>query len=231
MAETISPTTQKLFDSLAPKNEEKKVSKDMDKDAFLKLMIEQMKAQNPLNPSGGYEQMAAQLAQYTSLEQLQNLNTTMTSLLQSNTSLVQSVGQQSLPAMMGKTVRANANGIGFDGSNSVQFGYELPLQAGSLKLSIKDSAGNVVRVLEPPSIGVRSGENSVMWDGRDSKGATVPKGAYTFEMEGKDLQGKDLRITPMVRGTVTGVRYRENGAFVVLNGAEIPAGSITELLN
>lgn len=51
----------------------------MDKDAFMKLMLAQMKHQDPTNPMQSHE-LAAQLAQFSSVEQLQNLNTTMTDM-------------------------------------------------------------------------------------------------------------------------------------------------------
>jgi flagellar basal-body rod modification protein FlgD len=46
----------------------------MGKDAFLKLLVAQMKHQDPLNPMDG-QQMAAQLAQFSSVEQLIDANT------------------------------------------------------------------------------------------------------------------------------------------------------------
>lgn len=46
------------------------------KDQFLKLLVAQLKNQDPLNPSNGQE-MAAQLAQFSSVEQLQNANDTL----------------------------------------------------------------------------------------------------------------------------------------------------------
>lgn len=48
-------------------------SNEMDKDAFLQLLVTQMKYQDPLNPMDN-QQMLAQLAQFSALEQMQNVS-------------------------------------------------------------------------------------------------------------------------------------------------------------
>ena len=62
-----APTTQ---------NTTKKANDALGKDEFMKLLVAQMKNQDPLNPMDGQE-MAAQLAQFSSVEQLQNANDTL----------------------------------------------------------------------------------------------------------------------------------------------------------
>src|SRR5690554_1945375 len=64
------------------------------KDQFLQLLITQLKHQDPINPVEDKE-FIAQLAQFSSLEQMQNLNTTMSDLMlaqQKLTSLAQATG-------------------------------------------------------------------------------------------------------------------------------------------
>jgi len=51
----------------------KQASSELDKNAFLTLLITQMKYQDPLNPTEDKE-FLAQMAQFTSLEQMQNMN-------------------------------------------------------------------------------------------------------------------------------------------------------------
>lgn len=53
------------------------VSKELDKDAFLRLMLLQMQSQDPLSPMD-HADMIAQLAQFSALEQMNNLNDSFT---------------------------------------------------------------------------------------------------------------------------------------------------------
>lgn len=54
-----------------------KQGNDMDKNAFLRILTTEMSNQNPDNPADS-TQYVAQLAQFSSLEQMTNLNNTMT---------------------------------------------------------------------------------------------------------------------------------------------------------
>src|SRR5689334_10769007 len=67
-----------------PKKVQREVNKDLNKDAFFKLMLTQMKNQDPTNPLPSHE-MAAQLAQFTSLEQLFNVNSNLEELKKAQT--------------------------------------------------------------------------------------------------------------------------------------------------
>jgi flagellar hook assembly protein FlgD len=59
-----------------PPNSKTKRNDALGKEEFLKLLVAQMKNQDPLNPMDG-QQMAAQLAQFSSVEQLINANDTL----------------------------------------------------------------------------------------------------------------------------------------------------------
>jgi flagellar basal-body rod modification protein FlgD len=76
----------------------------LDKDAFLKLLVSQVKNQDPLQPAGSTEYVA-QLAQFSSLEQMQNLNDNIVglALLQQNNALLSQLTQSS--ALIGQTVQ------------------------------------------------------------------------------------------------------------------------------
>ena len=81
------------------------------KDDFLKMMIAQLKHQDPMNPMDGTA-FTAQLAQFSSLEQLQNVNTQLTSF----TKQQQALGNSQAVNLIGKQVLAKGNTVSVDGS-------------------------------------------------------------------------------------------------------------------
>src|SRR3954468_23947484 len=78
-ASSLLPGTLTSSSSLAPKN-----AGEQQKSQFLKLLVAQLKGQNPLDPKDGAE-FVSQLAQFSSLEELINIRTTLNTMAQPNT--------------------------------------------------------------------------------------------------------------------------------------------------
>ena len=83
-----------------PMKSDTRGSSKLGKDEFLKLMMAQLAQQDPTAPSDS-NAFVAQLAQFTSLEQMQNVNSTLESLLigqasQNNSGAVGLVGKDVL---------------------------------------------------------------------------------------------------------------------------------------
>ena len=70
--------TSAILSKYGKKDEGKAAKNELSKDAFLQLMVTQLKYQDPLNPTSDKE-FLAQMAQFTSLEQMQNMNAAMNS--------------------------------------------------------------------------------------------------------------------------------------------------------
>lgn len=134
-------------------------SNELGKDAFLELMVAQLNNQNPLDPMDN-QAFVAQLAQFSSVEGIDKLNTTTESMMSdfSSYSALQAsslVGQQVI-------VDGNESGLLLDGG--IVSGYtEIPDSAANLKLTVRDSSG---QLLEQYDLGNHeSGPMSVRWDG------------------------------------------------------------------
>ena len=98
MSDINSIVNGTLFDTSAATSSNSTGMNSLGKDAFLQLLVTQMQYQDPLNPQADTD-FIAQLAQFSSLEQMQNLN--------------QSFSNNEALNMVGKTVtitQTNANG-------------------------------------------------------------------------------------------------------------------------
>jgi len=198
------------------------------KDDFMKLLIQQMKNQDPLNPLDG-TQLAAQLAQFSSLEQLQNLNNSMTSSINANYLLTQSINNTLSSTLIGKAVKIGGSGLSNTGQKSVQLGYKLPADASSVSVNIYDKNGALVKTID--GLPTTSGDHKLSWDFSDNNGNKVPKGKYTFEVKAKDMSENKMVTASYKYGLVSGVRFTSSGTVLVVDNSEYNFSDILEIIN
>lgn len=203
-------------------------SSSLGKDDFMKLLIQQMKHQDPMNPMDG-TQFAAQLAQFSSLEQLQNLNTSMTNSINANFMLTQSINNTLSSTLIGKAVKIGGSDLNYTGQDSVQMGYKLPANASSVEVNIYDANGQLVKTISdlPKSLG----DNKLSWDFTDNNGNKVQEGSYTFEVKAKDLSGEDITTTSYKYGLVSGIRFTDSGTKLVVDNSEYNFSDILEVID
>ncbi|MFS4459442.1 flagellar hook assembly protein FlgD [Bdellovibrio sp. HCB2-146] len=178
---------------------------NLDKDAFFKLMLAQMKNQDPTNPMKSHE-MAAQLANFSSLEQMQNMNRTLEELKN---------GQK--PAenfqalnLIGKAVAGDSSKIVRSAADKDHdFRFNLPVDAAEVQVKVRDGEGNVVRTYNLK--GLKKGDNKLTWNGEDDRAMKTLPGEYQFIAEAKTADGKKLGIKTDFDGVITGVSYSSEG--------------------
>jgi flagellar basal-body rod modification protein FlgD len=202
-------------------------TKTLGKEEFLKLLITQLRYQDPLNPMEGTE-FAAQLAQFSSVERLQNIEEGLSESLDANRLLSQSITNSLAATMIGKDVRVAAGTFTYGGTDAVKLGFTLTASAASSTVQVLDSAGTVVRTLANP--GRDEGDNTFSWDGKDSLGNPVAAGTYTFKVSAVDADGKDLTAKSYLFGMIEGVRFRSDGTYFVIDGVEVPISEVQEVL-
>ncbi len=198
------------------------------KDDFMKLMMEQLQHQDPLNPMDD-SQFSAQLAQFSSLEQLQNLNDQMSQSIDANYLLTQSINNTLTSTLIGKDVKLSGENLTNNGQDSVNMGYNITGNPASVNVGIYDENGTLVRTIEDaPSI---SGDNKLSWDFTDNNGNRLPEGNYTFKVDAKDSSGESLDTSLFKYGTIDGVKFTENGTVLLVGNVEYSISEISEILN
>ena len=173
----------------------------MDKDAFLKLMLTQMQNQDPANPLKSHE-MAAQMAQFTSLEQLSNINTTLEKM-----STTQNAGSpfESLQ-FIGKMVRGDSSRFTRGpGDKQHEVGINLPQAASKVTVEVKDIDGKVVRTLTLNDL--KAGAQVMKWNGVTEEGNEARPGDYSFDIVAEQAQGRKLLVDTQFEGAITGVKF------------------------
>ncbi|MDA8138527.1 MAG: flagellar hook assembly protein FlgD [Desulfobacteraceae bacterium] len=194
----------------------------MGKDDFLHLLVAQLQAQDPLNPMDGTA-FTAQLAQFSSLEQLQNINTALGTLSTSQSAQTnsQAVGY------IGKTIVAQGNSFQHTHGQSDDLQYTLAQDAAGVYATVSDSQGNFIRRIQ---VGAKSaGQQSFSWDGRDYLGGQAPDGVYTFSISAVDKAGNSVNATQFVNGEVTGVNFKNGTAYLVCGNREIAMSDVSQV--
>jgi flagellar basal-body rod modification protein FlgD len=204
-------------------------SSSVSKDEFLKLLTYQLKAQNPLNPASNQE-FAAQLAQFSQLEQLTDIRSLLEEQVQTNLLLTQTISNTALPGLLGKSAKALSDKVSYDGENNSKITFSLPYSAVSGEIIIRDEGGNVVRRIELSGQNLKSGEHSVEWDGEDSVGNKVASGIYKVEVNLKDNNGATFNADTYASGKIEAVRFKAEGTILVIAGLEIPLQNVTDIL-
>ncbi|OQY15722.1 MAG: hypothetical protein B6I32_05930 [Desulfobacterium sp. 4572_20] len=193
------------------------------KDDFLNLLVTQLRHQDPLSPMESAE-FTSQLAQFSSLEQMSNVNTNLEllQLYQASINNSQAVG------FIGKTIKAVGNSIGVADGVADQIHFDLDKDASAVIAHIYDSHKNLVKTIQPG--GLNAGVQSVEWDATNNDGNKVPDGTYTFEVIATDTDQKPVSVTTLITASVSGVSFKDGTTYLLAGNQEIPIGSVFEVM-
>lgn len=194
------------------------------KDDFLTLLVAQLQNQDPLNPMDGTD-FTAQLAQFSSLEQLQNMNTNLESM--HTTETIQTYSNA--VSFIGKTVTALGSQIYVNNGRSEDIQFELSDNAAGVFVSIYDENGNYIQSLEYGAMS--TGRQSLSWDGYDYLGNASPDGKYQYKITAQDANGGEVEVSTFTADKVTGINYRDGQAYLITDNQEIALGDVVQVMD
>ncbi len=143
-------------------------------DRFLRLLVAQMKHQDPLNPLDN-AQVTSQMAQISTVNGIDKLNATLQKL-SGGFGEMQSL---QAAALIGRDVLVTGNALDLGAGGAIG-GFDLKESADRVSLEIKDAAGTVVHRAD---LGAQNaGVHNFAWDGVNDAGTVSAPGRYTFSV-------------------------------------------------
>lgn len=193
---------------------------ELGRNEFMELMIAQLKNQNPLEPQANGE-FIAQLAQFSSLEEMQSLSKSVDNVVGE----FRSTQALQASAMVGRTVLAPANFGVLDESAEISGVVNVPASTGGLRVSIQSEGGELVRQIDLGA--AQAGQKAFRWDGTDGNGNPLPQGRYYVVAEASYPEGNE-QLDTLVSANVDSVSLGQAGR-ITLNLAGMGAIALSDV--
>lgn len=194
-------------------------------DAFLQLLVSQLKNQDPTSASS--QDPSAMIQQLTSFSSLQQATQTNT-LLQGLQSQNQALFQAQAAGMVGKTVKVDGSGFALK-SGQASMGLNLSTAA-DVTLTVKDATGNVVATI--PEGNLASGDQTLTWNGTDGKGNSLPDGEYQVDVAATSVNGSAVPYTTSLNLKVDSVAFNSDGSIALFsNGHAFSLSNVLQVLS
>jgi flagellar basal-body rod modification protein FlgD len=188
-------------------------------DAFLRLLVTQIRNQDPMEPMDT-EGMMQQLTQLSSVERLVAIDDRLASLSVATAG----IGNGQAADFVGRTVEADTSRLTLVEGGPLEGAFELPASASSVSVEIRDEAGNLVRTL---SLGAQgAGAQRFTWDGRSDDGELAPAGRYHISVDASTEAGTTLDVAMRARGVVDAVRYDAGYPELSIDGFSVMLGDV-----
>lgn len=197
----------------------------LDRNAFLTLLTTQLQNQNPLDPMKN-EQFVAQLAQFSQLEGITNMSTSLSDVAD----VIRSDRIMTGANLVGKSVFGQTGRITTDGQSASAIEFNLPYGADQVEVGIYDPvSGALMRsmVVGPQSFGTLN----IAWDGRKADGTAAQAGSYIVRGN-VVVSGKSEAVVPSTYSRVETVSWDALNNDLNLNlagGAVIPMDQVTRI--
>lgn len=193
----------------------REIKKTLGKDDFLKIMITQMKHQDPTSPFKA-EEMATQMAQFASVEQLQNLNNSMAKMANSG----QPLERLAMTNLIGKNITIDRERFVHNENEASSLGFTLDRDAKTTKIKIISEQGETI--LEKDLGPMNKGEQTFVWDGEKTNGMPTKPGNYIFRLEAADEGDRPIAMNSKAQSKVIGVAFDGPEGSLLVGDAKSP---------
>ena len=209
------------LNSMSGINTEKNIygeKQTLDKDAFLKMFMEQLKYQDPLKPQSS-DQFTSQMAMFSQLEQTLETNKHLQKMVsQQNNSQIAAL------QLVGKNITADRSGLYHDKGKITPMTFSISNDMSDMKIEIVDPAGEVAKTY---AIGERNaGTVNWKWDGTRDNGAPAETGKYSYRVSGKGMDGKIETINTKTDGRVSGVTSSNGIVYLLIGDQKIALSDV-----
>lgn len=216
----------------------------MGRDEFLKMLVAQLKNQDPLNPMDGKD-MAAQLAQFSTVEQLIDINKSMTAAQAAQEATAEAIlaleetqnaradelaalieGQMAM-STVGKIGVTTGNSVFVDRDGIGQVVVDTGTLSGAAQIQLKDERGNVVSRGTIDSVGT----GSQAFDMRDiAWEPPVEPGKYTYSFEVATDGGQWRQVKTYTAGRITGMKYEQGNPMMIIGDSlTVPMSQLIQI--
>ena len=193
---------------------------DLGKDEFLTLLVAQLRHQDPLNPLAA-DAFAAQLAQFSTVEQLTKLNTTVAAQ-QAESAARTLLDKTNLGAsLIGRHVIAEGNQmtVAADGTGSIH--VDVGGSGGKATLTLYDAAGNTVGTRDLGNVNGGSTTHKVPTD--------LPPGNYYYTLAVENGAGEQVSVRTYTEGVVDGVAFEGGQVLLRIGTLRVPLDKLSEI--
>lgn len=194
----------------------------LEKEQFLKLLVAQISHQDPMNPQDS-DQYMQQLTQFSTVEQLMNLNQGMDNLAVGQIS----ANSQSALRFVGKDVMAAGDEVNLNGVNQPNVDYTVSdASVGEVEVSVYDEAGEEIYTQRVPV--PADGHGTFTWNGQNMNGQRAPDGNYHVSFKA-GTDSDPVPVDTYVHGKVTGVRFDQGYPELMVGDKRLRLSDVIEV--
>lgn len=215
-----SVSMDSIYQSTYEAKKDREIKKELDRDAFLELLVTQLKNQDPTEPLSNKD-LVAQLSQLSTTEQIMNMSQAVQEMVNTQMSL----SKLQAASLIGKNVVINDNTLELNSGVAEGINFSLD-NSSQVILEIYNSNG---RLVYAEDLGVKeAGLHSYLWTGRNNDGTMMPDGEYIYGIY-SIRNGQIVGNPGLKNGIVEAVKFINNELYLIVDGQMYPYSAINEI--